>query len=459
MAWLMPIDLRHNATNLIADLPVSLLRDHCLPKADIRKKMSQSSALQQLRAFPMLIWVILIGTFFGRGTYFMVWPFLAVILYEKFAMSASEIGLILSISAGLANFIGFYVGSLSDRLGRKSVLFWGCAVSALAFMVIAVASQPITYVAGIVMASAGRTLLEPTSKAAIGDWLSSAEQREFALQLRYFMINAGAAIGPFVGVWMGLTAQQETFSIASATYLFYFLFLILGYRRPNAQAEVQSRTNMSFRNILSVLRRDQVFLLLTLANALLMFVYGHMDSSLVQYLARLQVPELVSLFSSLILINALVIVVFQFPILRLMSRFSITKRIYIGVAVLAVSQAMLAFVPGEWTWGWRAAIFVLSLGEVILFPTLSIQVDRMAPAHLRGSYFGAAAFSGFGVALSPVFGGLMLDLASGRWLYLSCILICLIVVSLYWLSAFAKRPDDLHLATESKSVLSQTKVE
>ena len=56
---------------------------------------------------------------------------------------------------------------------------------------------------------------------------------------------------------------------------------------------------------------------------------------------------------------------------------------------------------------------MLSVGEAILFPTLQLQVDRMAPAHLRGSYFGAAGLSGLGFGAGPFVGGLLLEYAGG----------------------------------------------
>jgi MFS family permease len=57
--------------------------------------------------------------------------------------------------------------------------------------------------------------------------------------------------------------------------------------------------------------------------------------------------------------------------------------------------------------------WVLSVGEVILFPTLQLQVDRMAPPYMKGSYFGAAGLSGLGFGLGPFAGGFMLQHLGG----------------------------------------------
>lgn len=60
------------------------------------------------------------SSFITRGSYYMVWPFLAVILYEKFALSATQVGLILSRVAVITVFVSFIGSSLSDRFGRTN---------------------------------------------------------------------------------------------------------------------------------------------------------------------------------------------------------------------------------------------------------------------------------------------------------------------------------------------------
>ena len=39
------------------------------------------------------------------------------------------------------------------------------------------------------------------------------QERERALNIRYFLMNVGAALGPLLGVTLGLSAQKSTFFI------------------------------------------------------------------------------------------------------------------------------------------------------------------------------------------------------------------------------------------------------
>ena len=397
---------------------------------------------QRLHSFPPLIWIILIGSFLCRGTYFMVWPFLAILLHERFGLGPAQIGLILSASAAGAALLGFYVGTLSDRYGRRNILLIGTAINIFAFALLAVAQSLSLFVLAMTLCSIGRAIWEPPASALIGDLVEDQNSRELALQLRYFLINVGVALGPIVGVWAGLSAQQSTFGLTAFSYLLLSLAFVWGFSHTESGRRAHRRRDQSatLRSTLRVLGRDHVFLLVVIANVLTLFIYAHMDSSLVQYLTQAEAPNLVSLISSMILLNALTIISLQFPLLRLMAALPVNDRIVIGLAVLAAGQVWFAVNPVDWFVGWMGATFVVSLAETILFPTMSVQIDRLAPDHLRGSYFGASSFYALGWSLAPLFGGLVLAWWSGPVLYWLMFVACGLVFVLYrWAGKVGRR--------------------
>ena len=61
-----------------------------------------------IRQFPPLVWIVILGTFMVRTTFFMVWPFLSILLYRDYGLSATLIGLILGATAALSTHINFY---------------------------------------------------------------------------------------------------------------------------------------------------------------------------------------------------------------------------------------------------------------------------------------------------------------------------------------------------------------
>ncbi|WP_295801934.1 MFS transporter [uncultured Microbulbifer sp.] len=398
---------------------------------------------QRLYNLPPLIWIVLIGSFFGRGTYFMVWPFLAILLHEKFALSPAEIGLILSLSAMGAAVLGFYVGTLSDRFGRRNILLLGTGINALAFALMAFADTVSWFVLAIALCSVGRAIWEPPAGALFGDLISDVSSRELALQFRYFLINVGAALGPIVGVWAGISAQQSTFGLTSLSYLCLVLGFIWGFRytASGRLAHLKKNAGSRLRSTLQVLGQDHVFLVIIVANILTLFIYAHMDSSLVQYLTKAGARDLIELISSMILVNASTIVFLQFPLLRVLKGLGINQRIVLGIGILAVGQVWFALNPLDFFAGWLGATFVVSIAETILFPTMSVQVDRMAPDHLRGSYFGASSFYALGWSAAPFVGGIFVEYWSGPALYWAMFVLCGVVLLLYRYSRGLPRPD------------------
>jgi len=363
--------------------------------------------LDRTRQFTPLVWVIIFGTFLTRTTFFMVWPFLAIILYEKFALSPARIGLILSMSGASGTLLGFWIGHLSDRIGRKRIMLVGTAINMLGFSVMAVADTVPLYTTAVILVGMARAFLEAPGKALISDALPERSVRELAFHLRYFMLNVGAAIGPLAGLKLGLTAQQHTFWITASTYLLLGFALTWAFRRfvsTNRTTLVVER----FSDTVRILRSDKAFLALIIANLFIMLTYSQIEATLVQYIQLLHFADAKVLYTWLITTNAVTIVVCQFPVLRLIERFELHVRVIMGVTLFGVAFSAFAVIPGDATWLWIANMVVLSVGETILFPTLNIQIDRMAPSHLKGSYFGAAALAGFGFSLGPLVGGLLL---------------------------------------------------
>lgn len=92
-----------------------------------------------LRQFPLLVWIVILGTFMVRTSFFMVWPFLSILLYREYDLSASCIGMLLGGAAVLSSLIGFYVGGFPTRLAAAPSCCWAvpCRVEPTCCLVLA----------------------------------------------------------------------------------------------------------------------------------------------------------------------------------------------------------------------------------------------------------------------------------------------------------------------------------
>ncbi len=364
------------------------------------------------------MWIFLFGSFITRGSYYMVWPFLAVILYERFALSATQVGLILSSAAIISVFTSFIGSSLSDRIGRHQLMYLTGILYIISFSLLAEVDTVSGYVVVMTLCSIATSLWRPLTSAAIGDIITDPKTRELAMQSLYFIVNVGCAVGPLLGVWLGLTGEQSSFYITAGAFAFLLVLLYWGFKdhardmsktessdSQKAQHTYVKKTKapvVTRKIMMTILLEDKLLQCLILANVLCMFIYAQMDSSLIQYLTRSGAPDLLELISAMIFTNALVIISTQFLLLKIMARHSLIKRIQFGLVLLIISQVWLAMNPIDLFWGWIGAVIVMSLAETILFPTMNLHIDRLAPDHLRGAYFGAASFYEFGFAFAPL---------------------------------------------------------
>jgi MFS family permease len=389
--------------------------------------------LSDVRRFPATVWIILLGTFLTRASFFMVWPFMAVILFQKFGMPQSHIGAILSLTALAGAIFSLYVGYVSDKLGRKGVIVVACMIYVGAFILLAMANVAWLFAIGAVLVGLSRSMLEPPSRALISDLIDDKKLRELAHHVRYYMVNVGAAFGPIVGLKLGFTGAQHTFWLVALAYGLWGAGFVWAFRRIRANDDAE-KSPYNFKETLNVLRKDHAFLLLILANALVMYSYMHQETSLVQHLNQLG-ERVIQIYTPIMLINASIIVLLQFPLLKLLSNRSLLFRVYIGVAGFAVAFIMYGFIPldGPIYW-WYVATVVLSLGEVILFPSFSLLIDRIAPENMRGTYFGASGLGAIGVSLSPFIGGIVLQYAGGAVLFFSTSVVLGVAAWLYYRS-------------------------
>ncbi|UAB72187.1 MFS transporter [Vibrio sp. SCSIO 43132] len=386
---------------------------------------------QRVKRFNFTIWTVLGGTLLARTTYFMAWPYLIVFLYQDYNASALEVGSMLAASAVVGVVSGLYSGYLSDKFGRKWVMISGSLIAVLAYGGIGVASEIWQFFVLLMLCGLMRSMIEAPAKAVIGDNLSDGKDRELALNIRYFVLNLGGAIGPLIGISLALAAPQKLFLVTGISYLIFALWLWLSFARFPEKRNLEDCEVPDFKATIKVIARDKIFQILLIANLTMMFVYAQLESSLPQVLVRSSVADAATLIASLVLVNTLTIIVFQFPMLKLMEKVPLFKRTQIGMVLMGVGMVGFIATPEDWAIGWGMACFIISLGEVIAFPTLSVQIDQLAPEHLRGSYFGAAALYSLGFAIAPLVGGAMLDKLDADWLWALCGLLCLIMIWLY----------------------------
>jgi MFS family permease len=110
--------------------------------------------------------------------------------------------------------------------------------------------------------------------------------------------------------------------------------------------------------------------------------------------------------AALLACNAITVILLQYQIGRFLSREKLRYWIAAGTGLFILG--LIGFSLADSLLSWCIAMFIFTLGEMIIYPSEFLFVDTLAPEELRGSYYGAQNLAALGGALSPVICGFLL---------------------------------------------------
>lgn len=388
---------------------------------------------QTLKSFPAAVHALLFFTLVIRFSYFMAWPFIAVIMTQNYHMSPIAIGVAMTISALFSVVLGMYGGQISDRLGRRIILLLGCAFSTMGYITLAQATGVGPFICGLMFIGVSFAWVDPPLRALMSDLLGDHRRRALALQMRYYLINVAAVFGPLVGIAFGLTSQKGTFLITGLSYLPFFVYVLLFIPAGKLLTEQQAASEpaVRLRKVIGIIARDKIYIAALLCSILCSIVFIHYEAILPQYLLLLDGNAAVKLITLVLVTNACTVLVFQTFIMRFLARVTLPKRILLGGVIFALSQLCFFSIRSTEIWLWLTVTGVFSMGEAILMPNLNILLDQLAPAEHRGAYLGASMLSTLGIAAGPLIGGVMLAM-TGAGVFICTALLSLMLCAIIY---------------------------
>lgn len=370
-----------------------------------RVGLTMKGKLQHIHPLGMSI---ILGTLFARFATSMSIPFLAIYLTTVKGVSAGMTGAIIGTSALVGVFASFIGGNLSDRFGRKTIMLWSMIVWIFVFIGFSLADHVLSFFLLNALNGLCRSFFEPTSRALLSN-LTKPEYRLLVYNLRYGAINVGVAIGPIVGLQIGSAKSTIPFLVAAGVYILYTAILAFQFKKyPMEKKKVSTEKPVTMLNAMCILRKDIVFLVALVGIILSNCGFSHLTTTVSQYFANAHIFEDgVKLFSYMLALNAIVVVIIQYPVIQMCKKYTPLTSIMVGT--LFVSGGLFGFGIVESMLSAAVCTIIFTIGEVLMFSMTDVFIDDIAIAHLKGTYFGAMGFSGIGAVIGPWFGGVLLD--------------------------------------------------
>lgn len=359
--------------------------------------------------FPFMIWYLLAETAIARTAYYMTYPFIAIHLAEKGDLDLGGIGAVLSLGPLCSTFVSFYIGYLSDLMGRKAILFFTLLFWSGLFFGFSQADNVLEY--SLLMAGIGlaRGVFEPISAALQSDIAqkvdSTGEVKKNSYHLRYFAINIGAGIGPLIGGAMVLTNAKLIFIVSSIIYLFsavLFLIVLRSQRQLLSQIKPNSQNKATFSHVLETAISDKKLLLYLAAYFFISMSLSQIDSTFPLFLNNTFAEEGKLLFARLVSMNGFLVVLCSLPLLSWSKKFNINIGCFWSTITWAIG--IILFAIGKNPLDFYIAMFFITMGEIIVFANGYLLIESLAPEAMKASYLSTINLSGLGFAIGPVVG-------------------------------------------------------
>jgi MFS family permease len=362
---------------------------------------------RMLRKYPAQFWLLFFGMLVSTIGTSMVWPFLTIYIRKTLNVPLTTIAGLITLSSVCSLISSSFVGQLSDRFGRKSIMVFSLLVNGLTFYLFSQAAT-LTHFA-ILMAVRGSIirLYRIAADALVADMLPPEERLE-AYSFMRTANNTGIAIGPAIGGFLAATSYQIAFNIATVVLLLFCVTILFALKEP-PQHEVETPTEARPREhkLFGPVLRDRRFVSFSAAYVLTRVASILVFSLLAVYAKENHgIPE--SQYGFLMTINAGMVVLFQLMVTRLTIKHRTFSTLALGALFYGIGVGSIAFGNNFWTFG--ISIVVMTIGELLVAPTATTTVANLAPADMHGRYMGAFwVLVGIARAIGPMFGGLLND--------------------------------------------------
>ncbi len=372
----------------------------------------------------MLIILVLLGNFIFYIAAWAILGFLAVNLRNKFGFNGIETGLILGLGCFFGTLIGLWTGHLSDKFGRKNLLCGSMALFALFSAGLSCDSYGFIFALSAAGFYIAKSIYDALIRALITDYVSPA-YRENAFSARFLSLNLGASIGPWAVVTMGIALKPILYQISAVAFALYALVLF-GLLPRQEERKVEKK---SLQQLIKISTSDRAFFFLVIVGITYVACLAFNSMIMTQFLYTTAQDDGLKLYAQMAVANCVTICCLQFPVTLLSKNQDPLLITISGFSVIALAFALMLSAEPSSIYVLGAGI--IGFGETLVSAKLDRIVDELAPAGMKGLYFGAFTSIQLGMVIGPLLGGVALDVLGHKHL-VTPIVGCLVAIGILY---------------------------
>lgn len=348
-------------------------------------------------------WMLAIVMLLNR-TGSMVLPFLGIYLTDKLGFSLKDSGIVLSCF-GIGSLIGSFLGGfLTDKLGNFKVQALSLLVSAPLYAILPQFQTLESASIMMLILSAITMAFLPANSVAITKY-AKKENITRAFSLNRMAVNLGFSFGPAMGGFLSNYSYDLLFycnGFAALVAGIVFIAFFYNRKERNEVDDVQEETNASEtkeRNAYT----DVPFILFTLFCSTFCIAFFQILNTLPLFykeevrLTQNEIGLLIGFSGFCVFLLEMLLVHWA------EKKFTIVDILFYGSIVTAISYSIFGFTHHLIIM--YMAIFLMSIGEMLVLPFLSTVTALRAGINNKGAYMGLNGLSGaLAFIVSPFLG-------------------------------------------------------
>ncbi len=319
-------------------------------------------------------------------------------------------------------------GMLSDRIGRKKVIFFGLILFALGSVLAAVADSIYTVIAGRLLQGSGA--IAAVVMALTAD-LTRDQHRTKAMAAIGISIglsfSVALASGAALENWLGLAGIFWATAIMALLGIVVLKWWVPTPHRRQVHQEMKP-ARAQLKDVLANRSIMRMVLSILILHLLLTLSFFALPIALQDY-AGIAKADLAQTYLPILLLAFVTMV----PFILLAEKRRQMKTVFLGaIAVLAVAQFGWAMQPGSLPllliclWLFFTAFNVLEAG-------LPSMMSKLSPLQHKGTAMGVYSSAQFiGAFLGGVMGGIIYSVGDISWIFLSALGLCLLWFIVIW---------------------------
>jgi proton-dependent oligopeptide transporter, POT family len=331
--------------------------------------------------------------YYGQQIVFMIY------LRNKLGFTESQAGTLSGIFGGLIYLMPILAGTLADKWGFRRAFTIAFSILAAGYLLIG--SMGISLFAGVyadlppywvlmaflVLTAFGGSFIKPSVLGTVAV-TTTEESKSLGFAVYYWLVNAGAMIGPTLAYVVRDHFGNEFVYLVSSASCLAMLGVNLAFYRdvPSAQTAVTETLGKKFANLFVVLANFR-FMFFLLIYSLYWIIFWQefiiIPYYITDYISAGAPYEIIQSWA-----GAGAIILFQIPINRLTQHIPTHRAILIGFAVSSLIWVIIGLHPSIPTIA--AGIIAFSIGEMIQAPRYYEYISEIAPPGQQGLFQGYA---------------------------------------------------------------------